>query len=282
MTGMVLWISTTKSIALGGAAMFAFAMGLSMPFFIAGTFAVAMPKGGAWMIGVKWLSGVVLAGFSVQYAAQSFPGLLGFVIEPSDTWVRVGLVLLTLGLVAGGLHVLGERRRSSLQVYSTPLKLLSIVPAVAGVSLAMNGGAGLVWQVLSDALSPPSAMACSAAPAASPVAWSSDEVDAARRAHAEGKPMILDFGATWCAACKELEEETWPDACFRAEAARFVAVKIDGSDDESAEWIRLSQKYGPIAGLPVVIVVDSEGKEAARYTEFVSAQDLVAAMSKVK
>jgi thioredoxin:protein disulfide reductase len=282
MTGMVLWISTTKSIALGGSAMFAFAMGLSVPFFIAGTFAVAMPKGGAWMIGVKWLSGVVLAGFSIQYAAKTFPVALGFLIEPSDTWVWVGLVLLTLGLVAGGLHVLGERRRSSLQVYSTPLKLLSILPAVSGLSLAMNGGASLVWQTLSDALGPPTAMACSAPPTAPPVAWSSDEVDAARRAQAEGRPMILDFGATWCAACAELEKETWPDPCFRSEAARYVAVKIDGTDDESAEWVRLSQKYAPIAGLPVVIVVDSQGKEAARYTEFVSAEELVAVMSKVK
>jgi thiol:disulfide interchange protein len=37
-----------------------------------------------------------------------------------------------------------------------------------------------------------------------------------------------------------------------------------------------------LAGLPVVIVLDSEGKEAARFTEFVAAERMVATMAKVQ
>jgi thiol:disulfide interchange protein DsbD len=37
------------------------ALGLGAPFFLVGTFAVSLPKGGSWMLAVKWFFGVALA-----------------------------------------------------------------------------------------------------------------------------------------------------------------------------------------------------------------------------
>ncbi len=61
LTGLAIWIATTKNIALGTGAMAFFALGLGVPFFVVGTFAIGLPKGGAWMLGVKWVCGVALA-----------------------------------------------------------------------------------------------------------------------------------------------------------------------------------------------------------------------------
>ena len=61
LTGILLWIGKTKSASLGAAALFAFSVGLGLPFWLVGTFAVSLPKGGAWMVGVKSVFGIVLS-----------------------------------------------------------------------------------------------------------------------------------------------------------------------------------------------------------------------------
>jgi thiol:disulfide interchange protein DsbD len=61
LTGMLIVIASAKSYVLGGAALFAFSLGLGVIFFIAGAFGANLPKGGAWMMGIKWVSGVGLA-----------------------------------------------------------------------------------------------------------------------------------------------------------------------------------------------------------------------------
>jgi thiol:disulfide interchange protein DsbD len=81
-------------------------------------------------------------------------------------------------------------------------------------------------------------------------------------------------------ACKELEHKTFPDPGVRNEAARFVAIHLDASDDENEETVRLSKKYD-VKGLPTVIMLDASGKEVTRFTEFVPPEKFVAALKKV-
>ena len=58
------------------------------------------------------------------------------------------------------------------------------------------------------------------------------------RAASEHKPLLVDFGATWCGACKELDEKTFPDARVRAEGSRFVPLHVDATDDDDPEVAR--------------------------------------------
>ena len=117
--------------------------------------------------------------------------------------------------------------------------------------------------------------------AAGPIVWQTDEAAALAEARAKTKPVLIDFGAAWCTACKELEHETFPDAAVRAAAARFVAVHVDGTDDEAATYKALAMKY-KVTGLPVLVLLDSSGKEVARYNEFVKAEPFAAALKSVK
>ncbi len=275
LTGMVLWISTTKNVALGAACMFTFSLGLGVPFFIAGTFAVNMPKGGAWMMGIKWASGVVLSYMALSYLRDGFPKVFTYVSSGSRPYMLVGAVLLFVGLVLGTVHVLGERRKSPLKKYSKPTKLASIVPSIAGafmVITASNAPSAAGGGVICNA------EAATAAPA---IPWAKTEEDALKRAKAEKKPLLIDFGASWCKACNELEEQTWPNKCIRAEASRYVPLKIDATDDDDPEVKRLSKKYN-VVGLPVVLLIDADGNEKVRYTEFVGPDKMFDSLKKVQ
>jgi thiol:disulfide interchange protein DsbD len=60
----------------------------------------------------------------------------------------------------------------------------------------------------------------------------------------------------------------------REEAARFLAVKVDGTDDTPA-FQALSEKYG-IVGMPTVVFIDGRGREVPlRVTAAIDAEEML-------
>jgi thioredoxin:protein disulfide reductase len=271
LTGMIAWIATTKNVAVGALSMFSFSLGLGVPFFVAGGLAVSLPKGGAWMLGIKWGSGVLLAYMALSYLRDKF-GFIRGLTSPSPVYGAVAAVVLIAGLVLGTVHILAERRRSKLAHLSKPMKLASIIPAVAGAFMFVS------WFNMPKSRVIPEAGAAQLAPE---IVWQGDEVKARAQADTEKKPVLIDFGAEWCTACKELEHNTWPDPLVREQAVRFIAIKVDATDDDAPEIKRLQKKYNVI-GLPTVVVLDATGKERVRYTEFVTADKFAAAIKDVR
>jgi thioredoxin:protein disulfide reductase len=264
LTGILVVIQQQHSLVLGGAALFAFSLGLGVLFFVAGGFAVNLPKGGAWMMGIKWVSGVGLAYMAFAYLRDKFEPIRKLVDHPGYAFGIVAACLLAVGSVLGIIHMLAERRKSPIAHLSKPMKLASIVPAVVGAAMLFT------WVGLNHDEN-------KVDPNAPAIAWLTDEQAARAKATSEGKPMLIDFGATWCKACKELEHDTFPDPTVRSEAQRFVSLRLDMSDDDAKETKMLTEKY-KIAGLPTVLMLDKNGKEVVRFNEFVKADKFYTAM----
>jgi thioredoxin:protein disulfide reductase len=271
--GLIGWIATTHNVPLGAAAMASYGLGLGTLFFVVGTFAVNLPKAGAWMMGVKWIGGVVLAYMALAYIRDALPhSLLLKLAHPDVIYGAVGMAVLAAGVVLGGIHIAAERRKSPIAHLSKPMKLASIVPAIAGLFMVLS------WHQVSSA----SGASAPSASSASALRWETSEQAAVQRANDEHKPILIDFGATWCGACKELEEKTFPDPKVRAEGARFIALHVDATDDDDPDVAKVRQKYHATEGLPVVVLLDSRGQEAKRFTEFVPPERLAAALATVQ
>jgi thiol:disulfide interchange protein DsbD len=101
-------------------------------------------------------------------------------------------------------------------------------------------------------------------------------------ARTEGRPVMIDFFADWCAACKELDRETYPAPEVITEAGRFLNIKIDATNSEDA-LDALMERFG-VEGLPTVAFVSSGGEilQKPRVTGFLEPKLFIEELKKVQ
>jgi thioredoxin:protein disulfide reductase len=253
LTGILAWIARTESAPLGALAMAAFALGLGVPFFVVGSFAIQLPKSGRWMLHVKSALGIVLVVVALYFLSTVFP-VVSSLARRTPTFLVVALVAALVGLLVGAVHKSFDGGTAD-----RVRKGVGVVLTSAGAFLFLVG------------FSMP----------ARTLTWEKAPAIAAReRAVAEHRPLIVDFTAAWCGACKELDKRTFAEEAVQREAGRFIAVKVDATNDDDPLVESTLAAFG-IVGLPTVIVFDSQGREALRYTDFVAADQFLAGLKKV-
>jgi thiol:disulfide interchange protein DsbD len=75
-----------------------------------------------------------------------------------------------------------------------------------------------------------------------------------------GKPAVVDFTASWCVPCIELDHKTFSDARVREALSRRALFKADMTRTASPETVALAEKHR-ILGVPTVVFLDAAGKE---------------------
>lgn len=109
--------------------------------------------------------------------------------------------------------------------------------------------------------------------------WHRDERAALAAAKGTGKGVMLDFSATWCAPCEDLDRTFATPAVRKALLAKFVPAKLDMSQQTDADTA-IMQRYG-VKQLPTVIFLDAAGKERHRITEAVEPPAMLAVLEKL-
>lgn len=253
---MLAWIAETHSVVMGGVVGFCFSLGLGLPFFLVGAFAVGLPKGGKWMLWVKSFFGVVMLIVALYYLKNAVPALTRLA-RPDDGFLAVCAGVVAIGLALGAVHLYWDDGG----VVVKARKGAGIVLCVAGGFLFVAG-----WQMPKGSLT-----------------WEHSEPVALAKAKSEKRPMLVDFTATWCGACQELAKHTFADprVMEKAVAANFVAVKVDATNEDDPQVDAVKDKY-KVKGLPTVVIYDSNGQERKRFNEFVGPEPFLAAIEGVQ
>jgi len=254
LTGILAFIAKTRSSGLGAGAMAAFGSGLGLPFFVVGTFAVQLPKSGPWMVHVKSIFGIVLVAVALYYSATVFP-VLASGARASALFFGLMAALVALGLLLGAVH----REFAEPGVGVKIAKALGIIAVSAGLFLTV------------EAVLKPHEI----------VSWEHQLQVARDRATRESRPLLVDFGASWCVACKELDKVTFAAPDVASEMSRFVNAKVDATNDDDPKIEATLASY-QVRGLPTVVVLDSHGKEAVRFNDFVPPEKFLPAIRAVE
>jgi thiol:disulfide interchange protein DsbD len=113
------------------------------------------------------------------------------------------------------------------------------------------------------------------------VSWR--KYDVAAIAASGGKPVIIDFYATWCIPCKELDEKTFSDAAVARDLDRFTRIKADLTNGQDPLVRELTMRYA-IIGVPTIVFIDSSGHEQtqSRLIGFEGPEQFLARTKQVK
>ncbi len=97
------------------------------------------------------------------------------------------------------------------------------------------------------------------------------------RAGSEGKLIFLEFSASYCTPCKMMDEYTFtnPSVIQRMNAG-YIPVKID---IQTFDGFDLKNQYN-VKVLPTILILDSKGRQVARYEETMAPTQLTAVLDK--
>jgi len=204
---------------------FVLAMGLGLPYIFLAAYSSSiskLPRSGEWMIGVKVIFGLILFGMALNILEPLIPKNIFAIVFP-------------LYIILSGVYLLLIDRQAKNSVgYTTVKNIIAIAAVAAGTWI----------------LKPQSE--------ASEVKWTMmNSIESINQSvKSEGKPVIIDFYADWCAQCKELDKYTYTDPEIVEMTKSFNNIKIDLTKENEA----ITSGF-EIKGLPVVVFMGPDGKE---------------------
>ena len=269
LAGVLVYISQTRDLVLGGAALFALACGMSVPLLLLGLSAGRLlPRAGAWMERVKMLFGVLLLATALWLVSPVLPQ-------------AATMLILGAGVVVGATLLgwpVGRQPHALTRALALPLLLWGAVLCIG----AFSGGSSITQPLshLSSQGLPVAAARAAAGPVFKRVRSEAELQQALQQAN--GRTVMVDYYADWCVSCKEMEHLTFSEPAVQARLQRALLLQADVTAD-NAESRALLKRFG-LFGPPGIIFLDAQGREAdpkLRVIGFMPAKDFDARLQRV-
>lgn len=212
LAGALIYIGQTGDAFLGGAALFVMSLGMGLPLLAIGIGAGKyMPKPGGWMTIVSKVFGVVMLGIAIWMLDRIVP----FAVT----------IALTFILLMGSAYYLIKNGNKFGKITAGILMIASTVFVMYGVNSLKQDSNKLHFEYVK----------------------SLKELKMIT-AHSK-KPVMVDFWATWCVSCKELDNITFKDPQVKKELEKYLLLKVDvtKNTNEDKELMKEFGIFGPPA-----------------------------------
>lgn len=269
LAGVLLFISQTGDVVLGGATLFALAWGSGALLLLVGASSgVLLPKAGGWMNGIKYAFGILLLATSWWMVNSVLP-----------TWVlMLGWAVLAMwsAVLLGAFRALN----ADSSVLAQLLKAVGVLVAVWAVALTVgvaSGGRSLTQPLAGLGLGATATTAV-AAPSFQSVS-SVQQLD--ELLATTDRPVMLDFYADWCVSCIEMEQFTFTNPQVAQKMEHMLLLQADVTQNTAAdrELLKRFNLFGP----PGIIFFNAQGQEQSdpRVIGFMPAEAFAAELNKV-
>ena len=238
LAGALVYIGQTGNAFLGGAALFVLSLGMGVPLLLIGLGAGKfMPKPGGWMENITRIFGIVMLAIAIW--------MLDRVLEPIIVMYLWSLLFLGTALY--------------LKLYEHILmKLITLVILIYGV-LTFVGAVSGATNVLNPLEKFTSSKVVSASESGITFKRIKNLTELESEIKKSDKPVMLDFYADWCVACKEFENITFKDDRVIEKLKGFTLLQADvtANNEDDKEL----QKRFNIIGPPGIIFWDKDNNE---------------------
>ena len=250
LSGALLYVAQSGDLLTGGVALYALAMGMGIPLILVAVFGnKLLPKAGTWMDRVKTLFGFILLAAPIFLLERLLP----------EMWSTI--LWSALGFAAFGwlYHV-----KNSLQFggwKQSAVGIIAVLGLFASAQPALN-----YWFGNNE---PHTQQASVSFTRIANVAELEEQLALAK---ASGKPVMLDFYADWCVACKEFEKYTFHTPKVEQKLRDFVLLQADVTKNQVQD-IELLKRMN-VLGLPTIEFWNDKGEHVsnARLTGFMQAE----------
>ncbi|ANQ18253.1 protein-disulfide reductase DsbD [Vibrio natriegens] len=250
LSGALLYVAQSGDLLTGGVALYALAMGMGFPLILVAVFGnKLLPKAGNWMGRVKTLFGFILLAAPIFLLERLLP----------EMWST--LLWSVLGVAAFGwlYHV-----KNSLEFggwKQSAVGIIAVLGLFASAQPALN-----YWFGNNETLAQQASVSFTR------IANVAELEEQLALAKAAGKPVMLDFYADWCVACKEFEKYTFHSPKVEEKLRDFVLLQADVTKNQVQD-IELLKRMN-VLGLPTIEFWNSKGEHVsnARLTGFMQAE----------
>lgn len=248
LSGALLYVAQSGDLLTGGVALYALALGMGIPLILVAVFGnKLLPKAGNWMDRVKTLFGFILLAAPIFLLERILP----------ETWAT-GL-WSALGLAAFGwlYHVKNSLPFGGWK--QSAVGIIAVLGLFASAQPALN-----YWFGGHTEQAQPSIQFTR-------ISTVDDLNSQLEQAKLTGKPVMLDFYADWCVACKEFEKYTFHQPDVEAKLRNFVLLQADVTKNLPQDIALLKEMN--VLGLPTIEFWDASGQHIsnARITGFMQA-----------
>ncbi|MDN5055216.1 protein-disulfide reductase DsbD [Aliarcobacter butzleri] len=259
LAGALVYIGQTGDAILGGLALFVMSLGMGVPLLLIGLGAGKfMPKPGGWMESITKIFGIVMLGVAIW--------LLDRVLN-----ANIIMYLWALLLLGNAIY---------LKIYQHILaQLITVVIFILGVVLFVGAISGAT-----NPLNPLEKFTSSKMTQVSDEKLIFKKVKNIQELELaiknSNKPVMLDFWASWCVSCKELEEITFQDEQVINKLQEFTLLKADVTENNDEDKA-LQKKFG-VVGPPALIFWDKDKNEiqASRIIGYKNPKDFLEIVNK--
>jgi thiol:disulfide interchange protein DsbD len=302
LVSVLAFIAKTQDKLLGFMLLFTFALGMGMLLIALGLSSHLLrrlPRAGSWMESVKFIFGTTMVAMALYYIAPLYPAwlfrfLLGLSVLLIASFYGAflpnahlkGWMFARKGLMLGA-FIVGAAFAASGLLEKSGYKLANLSTSSSsgnsqGTSDSMTSGSSPISTITTTEKGKSTNIIDNNAEGSfSKLAWITYTDSKLNEALKSGQPVILDFSAEWCVACKELERFTFTDPRIRGLSDQFVLLQVDATEG-SAALDKLKAKYS-VFGLPTMIFFDKMGtqKKSATVLGFEDADTFLKKMKSV-
>ncbi len=248
LAGALIYIGQTHNVFLGGVGLFALAIGMGVPLLLIGASAGSLlPKTGDWMNAVRNFFGVLMLGMAIWLISPVIP-----------VNIQLGLWAVLL-IVTAIYHSALDNLPTHATSFAKLWKGVAVILLIFGVALFIGALSGA-----KSALHPLSNFTISNAsqpknPSQLNFTRVASIAELEQKLAETNQPVMLDFYADWCVACKEFEQLTFSDPKIQQQLKNTMLLQVDVTAN-SEEDKALLKRFG-LFGPPGIAFFNGHGKE---------------------